>query len=117
METFIKLYPLILSSILAVEQILGARNGKTKRALVLESVQAGAQITGQVGAALDNPSTIAIGGLIDRTVQVLNDSGLFQTTEQKDTAAAVKSDAGTELSELEALRRQSGLLRRKDLYL
>jgi hypothetical protein len=66
--------PLVLSAVRAIEAEVGAGNGATKKQLVLNSIQAAAQ----VGEKADDNTVKAVAALVDHTVATLNDSGIFQ---------------------------------------
>jgi len=71
----LQLLPGILQTVKAVEEAIGPGQGKTKKELVLGAVQAGARAAQQV----PEEHVQAVSALVDQTVKILNDSGVFQT--------------------------------------
>jgi hypothetical protein len=65
--------PVVLTGIFAVEQVIGASNGQTKKQIVLSAVDAAAK----AGEGAPNVEVASISALIDTLVGVLNASGLF----------------------------------------
>lgn len=72
----LKYFPLILQAVVVVEQIASNKEGKDKKALVVDSINAATQLLGNV----DNEQVKVVGTLIDTTVTVLNKTGIFQTS-------------------------------------
>ncbi len=75
MGAFIKFFPLILESIIAVERLIGRSKGQTKKKLVLDAIQTGVDIAKDV----DNKTVQTVSEMIDNTVKTLNDAGVFET--------------------------------------
>lgn len=65
--------PVILQAVVAVEKAIGSGNGQTKKKIILDAVQAGAKVVGQV----DHEEVAAVGNLVDSVVGALNQSGLL----------------------------------------
>lgn len=71
--TILQFLPHILAGIKAVEDVVGAGKGATKKAIVLAGVQAAAQ----VGETVPQKTVAAIGTTIDNVVTLLNQSGVL----------------------------------------
>ncbi len=69
----LKYLPLVLEAVKAVEAVIGAGKGKEKKALVMACVQAAAQS----GEKADDKTVATVSALVDTTVGVLNDAGVF----------------------------------------
>lgn len=90
MGTVIKLFPLILQSIIAVNDLVrGYKKGSTRKKLVMDAVVLGTNITGEAGATLKNSHMQAISQLIDATVKTLNEGGLFGSDEDAKVGDAI----------------------------
>jgi hypothetical protein len=81
----LQLLPGILSTVKAVETSIGAGNGKAKKQIVMDAILAGATAAqtipeehAQAVSTLEHAQ--AVSTLVDTTVKVLNNSGIFQTT-------------------------------------
>lgn len=76
MGTFLKIFPYILQSIIAVNELIGRGKGATKKKLVMDAISLGSDIM----ASGNNASLKLIDKVIDATVQTLNDAGVFETS-------------------------------------
>lgn len=90
MNSLLQLFPSILASIIAVDQMVkGAKKGTTKKQLVMDAVKLGTGIAGEVGSSLGNSQIQAISVLIDKTVETLNNAGVFEAAKSKEVVADV----------------------------
>lgn len=71
--SLMKYLPYIVAGVSAVEQVIGAGNGATKKQLVLGSIQAASK----VGEQIPETHVAGISNLIDVTVATLNATGLL----------------------------------------
>ena len=67
--------PHVLAAVKSIEEVVGAGNGKTKKQIIMEAIQAGAKVGGNV----PNEHVVLISNLIDMVVTMLNASGIFKT--------------------------------------
>jgi hypothetical protein len=72
----LQLIPGILSTVKAVETSIGAGYGKAKKQIVMDAILAGAT----AAQTIPEEHVQAVSTLVDTTVKVLNNSGIFQTT-------------------------------------
>ncbi len=64
----------VLQAMKDVEVVIGAGNGKAKKEVILGAISAAAK----VGATVDVPEIAVWSAVVDSTVTVLNESGVFQ---------------------------------------
>ncbi len=68
-------FPAVLAGIIGVEKAVNVP-GQTKKALIMGAVAAAAK----AGEDIPSPTVQGISALIDNTVTVLNEAGVFSTT-------------------------------------
>ena len=71
--TILSYFPVVLQGIIAVEQALRGTPGATKKQIVLNVINAGAE----AGKNIPEPHTQAVSALIDASVDALNNAGIF----------------------------------------
>jgi hypothetical protein len=69
----LKLFPLILAGVAAVEQVAAAAPGAAKKQIIINTIQTASK----AGEEVPVPQVAAISTLIDSIVSELNTSGIF----------------------------------------
>lgn len=70
----LKFLPYIVAAVKAVEDVVGAGNGKAKKEIIMDAITAVAV----VGSSVDNTTVATISTLVDGTVKTLNGAGVFK---------------------------------------
>lgn len=97
--------PVIISTITAVEQIVGSGNGTQKKEIVTQAIY---RILDKAGVSLSGPVRTIISAVIDALVAVLNILGVAGFSDEKDNPATVEllpSVYAQEIAEREAAER------------
>lgn len=73
LTSILSLFPHVLDSVVAIEKAAKGLPGSSKKAIVLDSIQAAAK----VGSTIPIPQVALISKLIDTVVRELNVAGVF----------------------------------------
>lgn len=90
----LKYLPSVLQAVVVVEDIASGKAGTTKKAIVMNSLQAAAAITG----GMDNQTAQVISALIDTTVKDLNSAGVFTKSVPLSATTVQTVQTGTSIS-------------------